>query len=140
MQFVISRWTSCLSSNSNMAPKYPIRLSVNFWEAISFRHSNWRREFIIIQFISIMRKTQYKVLMEVCRSNQEACSILCSPAQSVPGNPAYACKAAWPRFGSGRCCPLPGRTSGWQRILSGSSLAPLPGFGLSGWSGSAPAV
>lgn len=40
MQLVIRRWTSCLSSSSNMAPKYPMRLSVNFWEAMSLRHSN----------------------------------------------------------------------------------------------------
>jgi len=40
-QFVMSRWTSWRSSNSNIAPKYPMRLSVNRGEAISFRHSNW---------------------------------------------------------------------------------------------------
>lgn len=44
MQLVIRRWTSCLSSSSNMAPKYPMRLSVNFWEAMSLRHSNWKKK------------------------------------------------------------------------------------------------
>lgn len=42
MQFVMSKWTSCLSSSSSIAPRYPIRLSVNFWEAINFRHSSWK--------------------------------------------------------------------------------------------------
>jgi len=37
----MSRWTSWRSSNNNMAPKYPIRLSVNRGEAINFRHSSW---------------------------------------------------------------------------------------------------
>lgn len=40
-QFVIKRCTSCRSSSNNIAPRYPIRLSVNLGEAMSFRHSNW---------------------------------------------------------------------------------------------------
>lgn len=39
-EFVTRRWTSCLSSSNNIAPRYPILLSVNFAEAISFKHSN----------------------------------------------------------------------------------------------------
>lgn len=34
--------TSVLSSSNNIAPRYPIRLSVNFGDAISFMHSNWK--------------------------------------------------------------------------------------------------
>jgi len=43
-EFVISKWTSCRSSKSNMAPKYPILLSVNLEEAINLRHSNCNRK------------------------------------------------------------------------------------------------
>lgn len=38
-ELVINRCTSCRSSNRSMAPRYPMRLSVNRGDAISFRHS-----------------------------------------------------------------------------------------------------
>lgn len=40
-QLVIRRCTSCRSSKSSIAPKYPIRLSVNRGLAINFKHSSW---------------------------------------------------------------------------------------------------
>lgn len=42
IELVIRRCTSCLSSSSIIAPKYPTRLSENFELAISLRHSSWK--------------------------------------------------------------------------------------------------
>lgn len=84
MQFVISKWTSCLSSNSNMAPKYPILLSVNFCDAISFRHSSYKskKHFVTLNFLDqhpeakvqcflfFLKKTHFIYLPEMCRITQ----------------------------------------------------------------------
>lgn len=157
MQFVISKWTSCLSSNSNMAPRYPILLSVNFCDAISFRHSSYKNKkklFATCKHSIMLHPMQWAHIVTVmkhriprptsiCNSGALACLFLKSfnlPAQNVPDNPACAYTAALPHFYSGKCCLLLWRTIGSLRILSGSSLAPRPGSEPSGWSGSAPAV
>ena len=43
-EFVTNKWTSCRSSRRSIAPKYPILLSVNFGEAINFKHSSCKNK------------------------------------------------------------------------------------------------
>lgn len=62
------------------------------------------------------------------------------PVQSEQGSPACAYIVTLPHSDTGMYCLLLWMMTGSQHILSGSFLVLQLGFGLSGWSGSAPAI
>ncbi len=93
MQFVIKRWTSCLSSRSSMAPRYPIRLSVNFCDAISFKHSSWKWDFAH-QTLQNSVRLKWALPAALLKIPIISEILFFSPGQSVPGSPACAYKAA----------------------------------------------
>ena len=98
-EFVTKRWTSWRSSNSNIAPKYPILLSVNLCDAINFRHSSYKQNRLQIYF-NFFNST-FTVTFIIFWNN--------IPDQNVLDNQACECRATLLHFYIGRCCLLLGK-------------------------------
>lgn len=90
-EFVTSVKTSWFSSNSNMVPRYPNRLSANLGEASSLRHSIWPK---CVRSPSVKRYRSFATLFLLRFGDahrDSACSFYCSGgACSIAGQRGWS--------------------------------------------------